>query len=202
MGKSSWCRFCKPIRKGREAVFRLWKMGFIHRFIWRLVCRFCDFIVLISERNYFEIKIMRIIAAKKNFVFWPQMKGVWRTVFLQHWWELILRQLVGWWSVFAAWRVMQRGAENICAPIQFVINPAKDLPSFELKRREAKTRQHNDKNQAIPKLQPPFDGFENFHLIRRDDLYESLFKLFWGSGNSSLRLLVVFLRCNSRGRAG
>jgi hypothetical protein len=34
-----------------------------------------------------------------------------------------------------------------------------------LTRREAKPREHGHEDETIPDLQPPFDGFENFHYF-------------------------------------
>jgi hypothetical protein len=35
-----------------------------------------------------------------------------------------------------------------------------------LKRRETETGEHANQNQAIPKLQLPFDGIEDFHSMQ------------------------------------
>ncbi len=113
---------------------------------------------------------MRIVAAEEISIFRSQVKNVWRMIFLQCRRKLIVRQLI-WrrlveWLIFAARRMMQCSAKNIRAPIQFVINATKNLAAFELKRGETKTREHEHEDQAIPDLQPPFDGFENFHSMQ------------------------------------
>ena len=49
--------------------------------------------------------------------------------------------------------------------MQFIINPAELTVALQLIRREAKARQHDHEDEAIPKLQPPLDGFEDFHRV-------------------------------------
>jgi hypothetical protein len=113
---------------------------------------------------------MRVIAAKKIFIFRSQMESTRRAVFRQHWWRLVVRQLI--WrrliqrQIFVAWRMMQCGRENFRTPVQLIINPAKNLAALKLKRRETETGEHANQNQAIPKLQLPFDGIEDFHSMQ------------------------------------
>ena len=113
---------------------------------------------------------MRIIAAKKIFIFRSQMKSARRVIFLQHSrklavWQLIWRRVIHR-QIFVTRRMMQRGGKNVRAPVQFVINPAKHLAALKLKRRETEAGEHANQNQAIPKLQAPLDGFENFHSMQ------------------------------------
>jgi hypothetical protein len=98
------------------------------------------------------------------------MKSARRAVFLQHWWRLVVRQLI--WrrliqrQIFVARRMMQRGGKNIRAPVQLIVNPPKNLAALKLKRHETETGEHGHENQAIPKLQSPFDGIEDFHSMQ------------------------------------
>ncbi|MEJ0091773.1 MAG: hypothetical protein WDM80_18740 [Limisphaerales bacterium] len=50
--------------------------------------------------------------------------------------------------------------------MQFIINAAERTATLQLIRRETKAREHNHENQAIPELQAPLDGFENFHSMQ------------------------------------
>jgi hypothetical protein len=49
--------------------------------------------------------------------------------------------------------------------VQFIINPAHLPAPFESIRRESKTHEHGHQNEAVPDLQPPLDGFEDFHPL-------------------------------------
>ena len=73
-------------------------------------------------------------------------------------------------------RRTKRSRENTDPALQFIINPAHLPPPFELIGRESKARKHDHENQAIPDLQPPFDGFEN-HTIRRTSYASPISKL-------------------------
>jgi hypothetical protein len=54
---------------------------------------------------------------------------------------------------------MNRVRDHSKSQVQFAVNPT-HLPSvFQLIRRETEARQHNNQDEAIPDLQPPFDGF-------------------------------------------
>jgi hypothetical protein len=50
--------------------------------------------------------------------------------------------------------------------MHFIINATEQPPALELIRREAEARQHDYEDEAIPDLQSPFDGFENFHSMQ------------------------------------
>ena len=63
-------------------------------------------------------------------------------------------------------RTMQIIRENSDALVQLVVEMAELPAALQLIRRAAKARQHDDENQAIPKLQPPLDGFEKFHSMQ------------------------------------
>jgi hypothetical protein len=61
---------------------------------------------------------------------------------------------------------MQRTSQNTDALVNFVVNLAELPVALKLIGRETKPRQHDHQNQAIPKLQTPLDGFENFHSMQ------------------------------------
>jgi hypothetical protein len=61
---------------------------------------------------------------------------------------------------------MQRICQNSNPPMQFIVNATEQPPAFQLIRGEAEAREHDHENQAIPDLQPPFDGFENVHSMQ------------------------------------
>ncbi len=105
-------------------------------------------------------------------VLFREMKFSWRT---QNWsrravvGKLAGRRTVKW--VFIAirtvWRrTTERIGKNTSPVIQFPVNLVEQPSALQLIRRETKSRQHSHENQAIPDLQPPFDGFENFHSMQ------------------------------------
>ncbi len=62
--------------------------------------------------------------------------------------------------------MVKRISQNANPPVKFVVYLTELAVALQLIRRETKTRQHNDENQAIPELQTPLDGFENFHSMQ------------------------------------
>jgi len=59
---------------------------------------------------------------------------------------------------------MQCLGNDIHSPVYFIVNPPKLAVALQLVRRHAKPDEHSHQYQAIPKLQAPFDGFED-HLF-------------------------------------
>ena len=140
----------------------------------------------------------------------------------------IVRPLIWPWSVKQRWlaavlrsasgRTMQCVVQDSNPAVQFLVNPAKLAPPFQLIRGEAKPCQHGHQYQPIPELQPPFDGFEKFHpgngarlwpqsqprhvvIIQRVGNFGRT-----AAGASHTAALgdvnSAFIQCNSRGRDG
>ena len=71
---------------------------------------------------------------------------------------------------------VERISDHAKPALQFVINPPEQFLALELIGRETERRQNSHKDEAIPNLQTPFDGFKNLHLkicgrekcVRRD----------------------------------
>ena len=61
---------------------------------------------------------------------------------------------------------MQRISQNTNPAMQFVVNLAELAVALQLIRGDTETGEHDDENQAIPNLQSPLDGFENFHSMQ------------------------------------
>jgi hypothetical protein len=61
---------------------------------------------------------------------------------------------------------MQIVREYPNALMQLIVQMPELAVALELIRGETKTCQHDDENQAIPDLQAPLDGFENFHSMQ------------------------------------
>ncbi len=56
--------------------------------------------------------------------------------------------------------------KSIKTMLQLCVNKAHLPIVFQLISRDSKSRENQHENQAIPDLQPPFDGFENFHSMQ------------------------------------
>ena len=116
---------------------------------------------------------MRIAAIKKMRGFRWQMKFRPWTISLE-WWRAIFRHLFGrraikrlLFRILPTWRrAVQRICQNTKSPVQLIINLAELAVAFQLICGYAKTGEHDDENQAIPDLQTPLDGFENFHSMQ------------------------------------
>jgi len=67
---------------------------------------------------------------------------------------------------FVWWRMAQRIGQDSNPAMQFIVNPAKQPSTLKLICGKTKSRQHNHKDEAIPELQPPLDGLENFHSMQ------------------------------------
>ncbi len=63
-------------------------------------------------------------------------------------------------------RWMNRLGNHANAAMQLIINLAELAVALQLIRGDAEAREHDNENQAIPDLQTPLDGFENFHSMQ------------------------------------
>ena len=82
---------------------------------------------------------------------------------LARWLELLRRRTVELalpWPTTARRRA-QRTHECIPSTMQFIINAAQQPSALQLIRGDTESDQHRDKDEAVPELQPPFDGFED-----------------------------------------
>src|ERR1700722_6389590 len=81
---------------------------------------------------------------------------------------LIRRKIVRWWTSLLrpTRRPVKRIVDDRNTSSQIVVNMAELPVALQLIRGEAETCEHDDENQAIPNLQPPFDGVENFHSMQ------------------------------------
>jgi hypothetical protein len=61
---------------------------------------------------------------------------------------------------------MQIVREDSNALMQLIVQMPELPVALKLIRRQTKSRQHTDENQTIPDLQPPLDGFEDFHSMQ------------------------------------
>jgi hypothetical protein len=64
------------------------------------------------------------------------------------------------------WRTTKCIGQNSNPTMQFIINATEQPPAFQLIRGDAETCEHDHENKAIPDLQPPSDGSENFHSMQ------------------------------------
>ena len=131
---------------------------------WWHIGRTCKFFAVARIDD--KIKMIRVAGVKQMSGFRRQMKFRWRTWILSR--RAVIRKLAGRRTIERRFvsPAGPRGGGRRNAPartsnptMQFIINPAKQPPAFKLIRGEAKTRQHDHENQAIPELQPPLDGF-------------------------------------------
>ena len=76
----------------------------------------------------------------------------------------VKRLFTGIWR--ARWRTVECIGQNPNAAMQFIVNASEQPSALELIGGKAEARQHDHENQAIPDLQTPFDGFENFHSMQ------------------------------------
>ena len=101
---------------------------------------------------------------------------LWQMEFRQ-WTPILSRRTVGWKRTArrtvkrlvarvrpTRGRTMQRISQDTNPTVQLIVNLPKLPVALKLIRREAKSRQHDHEDEAIPELQPPLDGFEKFHL--------------------------------------
>jgi hypothetical protein len=68
------------------------------------------------------------------------------------------RRVAGWPTPAA-----ECGQENVDALLQLLINAAQFTGALHLVRRETEPGQHQEQDQPVPRLQPPFEGAPN-HL--------------------------------------
>lgn len=145
-------------------VMVIWKKGSRLPIIFRLGND--DTIIFNGTTNLEKISI-DIIGAKKIRMLWSQLKH--RLTTLEPLRSIGLkprrrrpRKLIIT-IVGARRRAMKVASQNSDPLVQLIINPSKLPATLHLICRDAKSRQHHHENQAIPELQPPLDGFENFH---------------------------------------
>ena len=84
-----------------------------------------------------------------------------------------IQLVIGWaWSPRASGLIGGRAARagavqdlsnRADAAVDAVVHATELAVAFQLIRRAAKAREHDDENQPIPELQAPLDGVENFH---------------------------------------
>jgi hypothetical protein len=58
---------------------------------------------------------------------------------------------------------MEGGAEGAEAAMKLIVNLAELAVAFQLIGGETESHQHGQEDEAVPELQTPFDGSEDFH---------------------------------------
>jgi len=121
----------------------------------------------IASRGDDEIKTIWCACIKQTGGLRRQMKfqrparilSRWPVVWKLTWWRAVKTLSVSFQPAW--WRRTKRIGQYSNPTMQFIINATDQSSAFQLIRRETEARQHDHEDEAIPDLQPPFDGFGN-----------------------------------------